>query len=336
MLKKNVFQIIDQFLVKKSHEKVLSIYLGNYNGNHIYIRFDYVNKISAYKLIWFDLNFIDLKHLDRYINSQLMTNTLANRVVDILQNENYESGYFLDDKIKGDRVEIVSYQKGEPYEFVFSRFLPKELSFLIDPIVILFSYLPRNMDYFLNEIFGKLDGVEEKYNALKPIKFDLFSDAIDSLFQSKVLKEGKRLYEEERLSFLEKINNKYIALFTEEEPVLVTLDLIEEGYIFLWCSCKHEGYCKHYYPVLKSIREHINRPFYKVKYIGKEKSLLDKVTEGVYNLCIGVEKDTLLLVNHDGEIFSVPFYQNGKLVMEVLEDDDELSLSKYIQSYQKK
>ena len=132
------------------------------------------------------------------------------------------------------------------------------------------------------------------------------------------------------------MNDKYIAILNEDDPPLIIIQLVDDAHILLWCSCNHEGYCKHFYPILKAIREHINRPFYKVKYIGEEKSLLDKVIDGIYNLCFGVDGDSLLLVSNDGKILKVPFYQKEKVVFEVLEDDDDLSLSKYIESYQRK
>ena len=61
--KKNIFEKINSFLHKKGHEIVMSLYLDGYNGNQIYIRVDYVRKLSVYKVVWVDLNYIDEKHL---------------------------------------------------------------------------------------------------------------------------------------------------------------------------------------------------------------------------------------------------------------------------------
>ena len=50
MFKKvDIVDKIDKYLTKSGHEKVFTIKLSKYNGNDIYIRFDYVAKISAYK-----------------------------------------------------------------------------------------------------------------------------------------------------------------------------------------------------------------------------------------------------------------------------------------------
>ena len=58
--KKSSFDKINDYLVKKGHELVFSIYLADYNGNNIYIRFDYVPKIAVYKIVWVDLNFLNV------------------------------------------------------------------------------------------------------------------------------------------------------------------------------------------------------------------------------------------------------------------------------------
>ena len=61
--KKSIFDRVNSCLMKKGHELIMSIYLCNYNGNEIYIRFDYVRKISAYKISWVDFNFFDNKKI---------------------------------------------------------------------------------------------------------------------------------------------------------------------------------------------------------------------------------------------------------------------------------
>ena len=72
--KKSIFDKINDYLVKKGHELVMSIYLNNYNGNNIYIRVDYVRKLSIYKVVWVDLNFLNPKKMDAYIKSQQTVN----------------------------------------------------------------------------------------------------------------------------------------------------------------------------------------------------------------------------------------------------------------------
>lgn len=330
--RKNIFERINNFLQKKGHEFVMSIFLDDYNGNEIYIRLDYVPKLEVYKIVWFDLHFIDEKKLEDYLNIQTMTKYLATKIIKIMLETDYESGYFENENFIGDRVEIISNFKPDTYEFIFQRFLPQEWSFLIDVLVIIFTYLPRGMEVILNEMFAKFDGTEEKYNILKPIKCNI-NENFDSIFRNNIIERGKKYYQEDKVSFLEKINGKYLAIVEGKEPYLVVISEINAEYTLLLCNCKCDYYCKHIYAVLLAIKNKKFNNFYKVKYNGKEESLLDKVLNGSFCLCFGLEGDNLLLVTNDFNIISVPLIDKGKIMFEVIEDDDECSLSKFIENY---
>lgn len=332
MKKTNVFTKIDKYLFKKGHELVMSIYLSNYNGNNIYVRFDYVRKLEVYKIVWYDLNFIDERHIEDYTNMQMVTKFLATKLLDIMNNNDVPNSYDNNPDIKGDRVEILCYFN-EPREYIFDRFLPLDWEFLIDPIILMFTYLPRGMDVFLNEMFAKFDGREEYYNSLKPIKYDIFKQSEDiKHFKEKTMDIGRRYYDLNHVTFIEKQDNQYIAIVEDVLPNLVTITE-EGGFVKLWCNCKSKGLCKHIYATILAIRNNDKKPFYKVRYIGKEESLLEKVTVSNFYLCFGVENDKLLIITAEGIIFPADIIQKGKVVFEVIEDDDDLSLSKIIDSY---
>ena len=329
----NVFEFINKHLAKKGHELVMSIFLGDYNNHEIYIRFDYLPKLSVYKVVWVDMKFIDLKNIDAYINQQIVTKYIAMQIVEhILEIEN-DSDYRIDDDIKGDRVEILLYKNGGIKEFIFDRFLPLDWSFLIDPIALVFSYLPRSMEVFLNEIFAIYDGTSEKYNAMKPIKFDLINGDDDKVFKPQVILGGTKYYESDRVEFLEKIDNHYLAIVEGMVPYLVNIREDEDGYAFLWCNCKNTGYCKHIYAALLAIRDKKFKPFFKVGYIGKDETLLEKVMAGKFFLCFGIEGDQLLLITAESIVFKADIMVNGKKVFEVIEDDDDCTLSKALEEY---
>ena len=82
--RKNILKKISSYLTKKSHINYLTVELISYSNKNIYIRFDYVEKIKAYKIVWYDLQFVDPKHLDLYTNSQLVASFFANRLVELL------------------------------------------------------------------------------------------------------------------------------------------------------------------------------------------------------------------------------------------------------------
>ena len=99
---------IDTYLNKKSHINYFTVKLISYNNNYIYIRFDYVDKIKAYKVVWFDLKYINIKELDQYINMQLVTSFFANKMVEFLSKVQIDSGEVLNHNVLGDRIEIIN------------------------------------------------------------------------------------------------------------------------------------------------------------------------------------------------------------------------------------
>ncbi len=323
---------VDRFLKKRGYSSYFTVFLNGYNNNHIYISFNYVLKIKAYRMVWFDLNYIDLKHLDRYISEQIMTSFAANKLVEGIVGLKIKPALEFSDDILGDRVIIKNYLKdGEVYGF--DRFLPKKWSSLIDPIILVFSYVPRSMELFVNEFFAKFDNTEELYNTRKAIRFNLKKDKFEKFFGEMERDKGTKLYANSRVSFLEKLDDKYLAIVEDVEPVLVVVHQVNEEFTVLWCSCPGKKYCAHIYAALLAIKNKSFNNFYKVRYKGDNFTLLDRVRDGLFYFCFGVNGDTLLLISDNGGITSSPIVDNGKCMFEVIEDDDECSLSKYLEKY---
>jgi hypothetical protein len=299
---------------------------------------DFVKKLSVYKIVWIDLNFFDEKKIEDYINVQMITKFLALKIVEKMLMIKHDGGYVANDDIIGDRVEVLTYFSNNQKEFVFDRFLPLDWEFLIDPLAMLFTYLPRSMEIFLHEIVAKYDGTEERFNYEKPVKFDLFNGDIDSLFKKHVIVRGQKYFEENRVKFLEKLDDKFVSVVENEEGklYLVIVSQVKKDYVLLSCDCKCDYYCKHIYATLKAIRENRYNNFYKVKYTGREETLLEKVTVSNFHYCCGTTGDKILLISSDGNIGTVDIVQNGKVVFEVIEDDDDCSLSKKISEHKMK
>ena len=331
--KKNNFEKINDYLSKRGYDLIMSLFLENYNNYYLYIRFDYVKSIQAYKITWIDMDFINYKNPENYINTQIMTRNMGLKLDRLLGNIDKENVYLEDKNILGDRVEIVFNNRFGYKEYSFSRFLPKELECLFDPIIIMFTYLPRGMEVILEEMLAKFSGGEEYYNHLKPIKFNLEKDNIDDIFRKDVIERGKKYYEEGHVTFLEKIDNKYLALVSGNKPYLVLIEQVNEDFTLIRCNCPCEYYCKHEYATLLAIKEKKFNNFYKVRFIGKEETLLEKVKNGSYSLCCGVDGDFLLIITYEHEIVKMPIILNGKKCFEVIEDDDEKSLSEYLKKF---
>ena len=101
------------------------------------------------------------------------------------------------------------------------------------------------------------------------------------------------------------------------------------------CSTEKPYLDEHIYATLKSIREKKYKNFYKVKYKNNGVNMLEDVRKGKFYLAYGIENDNLLIVSENGGLSKLPILVNGKVAFEVIEDDDNLSLSKIIENYEK-
>jgi len=336
MKKKSVLDKIINYLNKQTHENVVSLYLNGYNGNNILVRFDYVKSMSAFKIVWIDLNYVDVKKFEQYINMQIVTKYLATKLTNIVDSMKAEQLDCFDEDIWGDRVELYINSRNGMINYNFDRFLPKEWNFLADILVIIFSYLPRNMEVFLNEMFGKLDNLEEAYNSKKPVRIDMFDDeSVSKYFKPIIINRGKKYYEQDRVLFLDKIDKKYVALVEGTKPHVVLIEEINDDFTVMICNCEYNGFCKHTYAVIEAIRNNDIKKFYKVKR-NNNKSLLENITNIDYELSVGVADGDILLITNDGQILREPILDKGKSKFKVIEDDDNLSLSKYISDLEEK
>ncbi len=323
---------ISNYLSRKTHINYLSIQLISYNNRNLYIRFDYVERIKAYRILWFDLDYIDLKHLEFYTNTQLVASYFANKLVEFLYKINIKSGSSTDDKIFGDRVIFTNkIKQEEPQEFIFDRFLPTDWASLIDSLALVFSYLPRAMEPYLSEMFAIFDNNVDFYNSTRPIKLNIEKDNIDDLFDRKIAIKGRRL--EERVTFLEKIEKRYLAIVEDTEVHPVIIESVEKDFYNMWCACEKPYLDEHIYATLQCIKDKKFKNFYKVKHKSSGTNLLEDVRRGEYFLAFGIEGNKLLIVSKNGEIVKIPLIEKGKVVFEVIEDDDNLSLSKILDSF---
>ena len=325
--RKNILKKISSYLTKKSHINYLTIELISYSNKNIYIRFDYVEKIKAYKIVWYDLQFVDPKHLDLYTNSQLVASFFANRLVELLLKIDLDSSKAIDERILGDRVIFTNRIKPkEPKEYIYDRFLPLKWSALIDPLALTFSYLPRAMNAYLAEMFAIFDNNVEMYNSAKPIQFNLDNDNIDELFHKKIIARGIKL--EDNVRFLEKLGNRYLAIVEDSSFYCVVIEKVVDDFHNMWCSSNKPYLDEHIYATLQCIRSKKMKSFYKVKRKSYDKNLLEDVRRAKFYLAFGVEGNSILLVSENGAIKRSLLKENDRLMYEVIEDDDNLSLSK--------
>ena len=102
----------------------------------------------------------------------------------------------------------------------------------------------------------------------------------------------------------------------------------------VFCSCPCEFYFKHMYAVILAIRNMEFNRFYKIMYKNPDKSLLERVMEFNYFLCLGVLEQNLEIINNYGELELVPILDiNNKYNWEILEDSEDEKLTKQIKYF---
>ena len=120
----------------------------------------------------------------------------------------------------------------------------------------------------LDESFASFDGLEERYNLSKPFEFDLMNGDLSTIYKKSVIEHAEVLVEDEMISFLECINDKYIAIVEGKKPIAVSISIIDNKYIRLRCSCESDKACYHTAAVILAIRKKLKlNSFYKVKLI---------------------------------------------------------------------
>jgi len=299
----------------------LEICLLNYETYNIYIRIDYYKKLNIYKLSWFDLDIIKYDNIQKYMGSEYISGKVINEIIDILMDKD---NYFCEEC--EENVVILNYYVDEGISYRFKRFIPKELFFLSEVFILIFDHLPRKLDNFLYELHAEMMGTRSKYEYHDSFIFDLFKDSLEDIFDKRIIDRGKKYYEEERVEFLEKIDDKYYAIVKGVEKYLIVIKYDENTKeIRLYCTCPCEFFCKHIYAVIKCIREGKFRNFYKVLYVNKRDNLLENVINSKHLLCSGVNGDCLEIINKYGEIELVfLFDENGDINFKILEDDGSL------------
>ena len=317
-------------LIKKKYKNnnlFLEIYLLDYEGFNIYIRIDYDKKLDVYKLNWYDLESIQDKNIEKYMGSEYINRKTLNNILKILENK--ENNYHEE---QDKNIVALNIYINEGYHYQFTRFIPKELSFLSEIFVTIFENLPKKLEEFLYELHADIMETRTKYEYHDEFDFDLYEGDLTTIFNDKTIERGKKYYKENKVKFLEKIDDKYYSIVSGTEKYLTVIKYDEETQkMLVYCTCPCEFYCKHIYAVIKAIRKNEIRKFYKVLYINKKQNLLENTTNNKYTLCSGLEEDYLEIINKYGEIELVPLLdEDNNLNFKVLEDDENKTLTKEI------
>lgn len=317
----------------KKSNLILEIFLLDYETFNIYIRIDYIKKLNIYKLRWFNLEVLDLNKIEKYMGSEYINSNTLDYILSILdgKNNNYHEA-------SEKNAVIFNCYFGDGYHYQFSRFIPKQLSFLSDIFSIIFSNLPRKLEDFLYELHAEIMVTKSRYEYQDEFIFDLYKDELSSIFNNQVVERGKRYYRENKVEFLEKIDDKYYSVVSGTEKYLCVIKYDENiNKMQVYCTCPCEFYCKHTYAVIRAIRDNKFKKFYKILYINNNDNLVGNAINSKYILCSGLEDEYLEIINKYGEIELVPIFDSkDKFNFKILEDDEKGTLAKEIKKVSNK
>lgn len=328
-------------LIKKFYKKekaYIELSLINYEGYNIYIILNYNKKNNSYKLRWFDLSEIVDLDIDKYMSCSYVLNSSIKLIEDDFSNFVVSSKYENDLISDQDVVELkanIKTKVDNEINVKFNKYLPISLGRLLNLIIFLFENMPKHFEKFLWEIIANFTNTTEKYEYKKEFKFNLFKGDIDNLFRHQIVQRGEKYYEEERIIFLEKIDDRYFAVVDGSEDYVVIIKYNEEQEMMqVYCSCPCEFYCKHICAVILAIRNKKFNRFYKIMYKNPNKNMLERIMEFEYSLCLGILEQNFKIINNYGQIELIPILDiNGEYNWEVLEDSDNEQLMKEIKYF---
>ena len=319
-------------MIKKHYQKnklILDLQLYYYDGYNIYIRIDYIKKLKIYRLSWFDLDDLSYYSIEQIESYTYLTKDMIDSIIDFLKNKEGDND---DIKLEEDQVILKVYPNNRIY--TFSKYIPKNWAFLARIFIMIFNNMPRNYQELLFKLHALLMNDVTRYEYKKEFNFDLFNDDINKIFAFQIIERGKNYYEENKVKFLEKIDEeRFFAVVEGRENYLVVIKYNEEEKkMQVYCSCPCEFYCKHIYAVILAIRNSNFKRFYKIYYKNPNVSLMERVANYDYQLCMGIIEKNFLIVNNDGEIELIPIFDSkGKCNWQVLEDDEDMSLTRLLQ-----
>ncbi|MGM9876820.1 MAG: SWIM zinc finger domain-containing protein [Bacilli bacterium] len=328
-------------LIKKYYKKqseFLSLSLINYEKYNLYICINEIRKNECYRLSWFDLDSINDKDIDKHLSCEYIQIETINMIKNDFSKMSVDSQYHDEFLTEEDTVILnanIITEKSNSINVAFKKYLPKQLAHLANLIIFVFRNMPKKYEGFLFEILAKLTDTTEKYEYKREFDFDLFNDDIDRLFSFQICQRGKKYYDEGKIKFLEKIDDRYFSIVEGTEKYLTIIKYNEEKKkMQVYCSCPCEFYCKHMYSVILAIRNEKFNRFYKIMYKNPNKNLLERIMDFDYMLCLGVVEQNLEIINNYGEIELVPILDvNNKCNWEVLEDSEDEKLLKQIKDF---
>ena len=337
MIEKEILQkkeLVDKYLNKKKNVSLLDAFFYNIDGASIYIRIDFIDKNSTYRINWVNLSSMEDNNVEYWVNTNLVYPTTIEKIKNIIINNAKVEDYQDYDDINS-KISINFYLKDYEYNknsFEFKRYIPKCWSFLADILVMVFEGMPKYMYQLFLITVEKI--ISPDINCV--FNFDLEKDDFNRLFNKEVISQGKKYYKDERVIFLEKKDGIYNSVVYDSNNYLVSIIYKENTKeVQMTCNCQNESFCKHIYASLMAIKNNEEYKFFKIASIDDNKSIIDNLQTFNYLLCVGIVDDYFVVIDNYDYAF-IPILEDNKLLFKIVEDDDEKSLEKELNDYLKK
>lgn len=322
--------LIDNYFSKLKDKTIVKLSITNYEEQNIYIVLNASKKSNNYYLSWINLNLIEDKKIEPFINYQYIEEGYITYLTEKLNNTKLPKKYIVESSTENS-IKLKIELNNISYIYEFNNYLPYDLEPLLGCVFLsIFDYLPKLLTSVLNKLISLYNGTNWLYEYKKTFDFDLETGNINDLFEDKIIERGDAYYKMNKVKYLEKIENKYFAVVegnnNNKYVVIINYDK-EAKKMNVYCDCPCEFYCKHIYAVLKNIKNKHQNRFYKIAYKKNSINLLERIMNFDYLLCLGIIADNFEVINKNGQIEYIPILNNN---WEVIEDDMNRSLLKRI------
>lgn len=309
----------------------MEIILTHYDGLEYYIRLDVDKKNKLCYLRSYNCDLLS-DFNKKWVNQEVLNYLFVNDILALLEYHHPPKEFNTLTREDG-TVKITINGNHDTYKYSFNYFLPIELSFLQSILSTLISNLPGRLSELYFELCAGINGNTEKYLYNKPFKFDINKGDLTKIFNKDIVDLGEQYYKENRVRFVEFINNSYYAVVHGDQgklqSVIINYDK-KKKIITLDCNCNCFYRCEHIYATLKHIQKKELYKFYKLLYLDNNTDqMFDKLFSNLTYLCVGVDGNKIILMMPNGELNAVNACDpDGNLLFKVIEDDENHTLEK--------
>lgn len=259
---------IEKYLKRNKEIVVIDLNINNYSKSNFYLAIVYNLKINMYKVLYIPLDIIDNGRIEDFVCYQFIDMMSVNYIIDNIKE--YEDKF--DNEFCNRENELIDTYKvgininlGEnKYQFLTTKYIPKDWAFMFEMIVTIFQYVPHIVSDLCEDLLTLFKDEAEDIKYQESFEFDLLRDDEEKLIE----KFGEEQFDFKKISQLEKINNKYFCL-VDSKLVIIEYDF---GVVNAYCSCC--DYVKYVLTAIMAIRENVEKKFSKIMVLDKDNASL--------------------------------------------------------------